>query len=513
MREAPCTEALSRGAISIYFATSRTTDRPVSPLPKLVACARPFLMLAVILATVAVAGCKSRGEEFDMKGSPEGIHLDANRDLANGNFPNAIQKLELLEARFPFSDPARQGQIDLMYAYYKNREAESAIDQADQFIRENPTHPRVDYAYYVKGLVYYESGANALERLFKAEVTKRPPQEARKSFQSFQTLIQQYPKSPYAADARQRMVYLRNRLADYEAHVARYYMKRGAYVGALNRARNLIETYDGSPAVTEALDIGAKAYRRLGMYDLAKVVDSIRAENQSPDLVNPTAAMAGLAVGPQGAGDEDGANGGLLSVGSTELDKRWEASAGVLATNSVDVDFKGGTQAEIDSGVGFLIGVGYHYSNRLRFGSTLTFDQKDYEAEVVGDQSGESFTAEGSLDTMSLMFDVAYSFLMKGPLTPFVAGGVGWSWVDTNIATEPPSVGCWWHPWYGYVCTSWQDTRTESGLAYELGLGLRYDFNDTLAADGTYRLRWVDFENAADSPSFDGFQLNLIWKF
>jgi opacity protein-like surface antigen len=131
----------------------------------------------------------------------------------------------------------------------------------------------------------------------------------------------------------------------------------------------------------------------------------------------------------------------------------------------------------------------------------------------VGDQSGESFTAEGSLDTMSLMFDVAYSFLMKGPLTPFVAGGVGWSWVDTNIATEPPSVGCWWHPWYGYVCTSWQDTRTESGLAYELGLGLRYDFNDTLAADGTYRLRWVDFENAADSPSFDGFQLNLIWKF
>jgi outer membrane protein assembly factor BamD len=240
-------------------------------------------MLVVILSAAAIAGCKSRGDELDVKGSPERIHQDAKRDLANGNFPGAIQKLELIESRFPFSEPARQGQIDLIYAYYKNREAESAIDQADQFIRENPTHPRVDYAYYVKGLVYFESGANALERLFRADVTMRPPQEARKSFQSFQTLVQQYPKSPYAADARQRMVYLRNRLADYEVHVARYYMKRGAYVGALNRARGLVETYDGAPAVAEALDIAEQAYRKLGMKDLAAVVDEVRVENQPAD--------------------------------------------------------------------------------------------------------------------------------------------------------------------------------------------------------------------------------------
>ncbi len=470
---AACTEALPSGPFSIYFAPSRSTDRPVPPLPKLVQSARPLLMLAAILSAAAISGCKSRGEEIDTKGSPERIHQDANRDLANGNFPGAIQRLELLEARFPFSDPARQAQIDLIYAYYRNRETESAIDQADQFIRENPTHPRVDYAYYIKGLVYFESGANALERLFRADVTKRPPQEARKSFQAFQTLVQQFPKSPYAADARQRMVYLRNRLADYEVHVARYYMKRGAYVGALNRARGLIETYDGAPAALEALDIGAKAYRQLGMDDLAQVVEGIRAGNESPDLVNPMAAMAGLTTGSTGAGSRMG---------------------------------------EIDSGLGFLFGVGYHYNDHLQFGSTFTFDQKDYEAEVVGDTPGESFTAKGSLDTMSLMVDVAYNFL-TGPLTPFVAGSVGWSWVDTNIATEPPSVGCWWHPWYGYICTSWQDTRTLDGLAYELGVGMRYDFGERFAADGSYRIRWVDFENAVDSPSFDGLQLNLIWKF
>ena len=110
------------------------------------------------------------------------------------------------------------------------------------------------------------------------------------------------------------------------------------------------------------------------------------------------------------------------------------------------------------------------------------------------------------------MFDVQYTFL-TGPVTPYVAAGVGWAWVDTNIATEPPEIGCWWHPWWGYVCTTFQDTRTFDGLAYELGAGVRYDFNDVLAADGSYRMRWVDFANATGSPSFDGFQLNLIWKF
>ncbi len=244
---------------------------------------RCTLLACAVLAAAAVSGCKSRGDEFDMRGTPERIHSEAQKDLKNGNYPNAVQKLELLEARFPFSEPAKQGQIDLMYAYYRNREPESAIDQADQFIRENPTHPRVDYAYYVRGLALFEGGANWLERVFRADMSKRPPQEARQSFQSFQTLVQQYPKSPYAADARQRMVYLRNRLADYELEVARYYMKRGAYVGALNRARGLIETYDGAPAVIDALKVMESAYRKLDMPDLAQVAEQVRRDNLSPD--------------------------------------------------------------------------------------------------------------------------------------------------------------------------------------------------------------------------------------
>ena len=113
----------------------------------------------------------------------------AKRAADNGNYRDAIAYYEQLEARFPFSNPARQGQLDLMYAYYKNREPESAIDQADQFIRENPAHPRVDYAYYIKGLVQFERNPNFLERWFNADLSERPPIDARKSFQAFQTLL------------------------------------------------------------------------------------------------------------------------------------------------------------------------------------------------------------------------------------------------------------------------------------------------------------------------------------
>ena len=252
-------------------------------MPAATAVRTRLVLLSVLAVALAVSGCKSRGGETELRGTAEGIHREATKDIRKGNYPSAVQKLEFLEARYPFSEQAKQGQLDLMYAYYKNRETESAVDQADQFIRENPTHPRVDYAHYIKGLVYFESGASAVERLFRADIAKRPPQEARQSFQAFQTLVQRYPTSPYSADARQRMVYLRNRLADYEVSVARYYMRRAAYIGAANRARNVLEVYDGAPAVAEALEIMAKAYRKLGMDDLATVADNVRSANVSPD--------------------------------------------------------------------------------------------------------------------------------------------------------------------------------------------------------------------------------------
>jgi outer membrane protein assembly factor BamD len=166
-----------------------------------------------------------------------------------------------------------------MYAYYRNGEAESAIDQADQFIRENPAHPRVDYAYYIKGLAQFERNPNFLERWFNADLSMRPPIDARKSFQSFETLVERFPNSQYSADARQRMIFLRNRLAAYEVYVAAYYLKRGAYVGAINRSKFAIENYDGAPQIRDALIIMEQAYELLGMKDLAASTQKVLNDN------------------------------------------------------------------------------------------------------------------------------------------------------------------------------------------------------------------------------------------
>jgi outer membrane protein assembly factor BamD len=184
-----------------------------------------------------------------------------------------------LQSRFPFSEPARQAQLDLIYAYYKNHEVDPAVDAADQFIRENPTNPRVDYAYYMKGLVYFERQSNWMERLFRADLSQRPPVNAKKSFDAFQQLIEKYPHSQYIGDARQRMIYLRNRLADFELHVALYYMKRGAYVGALNRAKYCVENYDGAPAVKGSMKVIVNAYYGLNMVDLAQNAEKVYADN------------------------------------------------------------------------------------------------------------------------------------------------------------------------------------------------------------------------------------------
>lgn len=231
-------------------------------------------MGVAILAT----GCRSHRAE-DARSGPEQIYAKAQKAIRNSNYSEAVKQLEALQSRFPFSEPARQAQLDLIYAYYKNHEVDPAIDAADQFIRENPTNPRVDYAYYMKGLVYFERQSNWLERFFRADLSQRPPVNAKKSFDSLQQLIEKFPHSQYVGDARQRMIYLRNRLADFELHVALYYMKRGAYVGALNRAKYCVENYDGAPAVKGSMKVIVNAYQKLNMTDLAANAERVYADN------------------------------------------------------------------------------------------------------------------------------------------------------------------------------------------------------------------------------------------
>ncbi|HEY0766777.1 MAG TPA: outer membrane protein assembly factor BamD [Steroidobacteraceae bacterium] len=241
-------------------------------------------VVALCIVLLAVAGCRTHRERDQKKASPDVLYKRARHDLDSYDFTAAIKVYEQLTARFPFTDEARQSRLDLIYAYYRAGEGESATDAAETFIRENPAHPRVDYAWYVKGLVEFERTPNVIEHLFRADLTQRPPATARKAFAAFKTVVEQYPKSEYAHDSLQRMIYLRNRLASYETHVARYYLKRGAYVAAAQRAKGVIEQYDGAPAVREALQIMIESYDRLNLQPLAAQTRQVYEANYAGEV-------------------------------------------------------------------------------------------------------------------------------------------------------------------------------------------------------------------------------------
>jgi outer membrane protein assembly factor BamD len=245
---------------------------------------RAAALAAALACAAALAGCAGDNER-DMKSGAEQIYEKAHAAMESGNYRNAIAYYEALEARFPFSNQAKQAQLDLIYAYYKNGERESAIDAANQFERENPTHPRVDYALYMRGLSTFQGQSNAFYRLLNVDLAKRPPERARESFSAFSQLLQRYPDSIYAPDARQRMVFLRNRLAEHENHVARYYYERGAWLAALKRAQFAMQSYDGAPAVAESLRIMVDSYRQLGMTDLAESTRAVLADSFPEDAV------------------------------------------------------------------------------------------------------------------------------------------------------------------------------------------------------------------------------------
>lgn len=242
---------------------------------------RAFIAGLVIVALLS--SCAANESETDrLVRDVAEAYEKAQSSMETGNYRKAIQIYEALQARFPFSDISKQIQLELMYAYYMSDLREQAIDIAEQFLRENPTHPRVDYAIYIQGLSYFEDDPGFLERRFKKNTDGRPPTDADRSFSSFNRLVTRYPASEYAEDAQQRMIYLKNRLAAYENSVARYYMKTEAYVAALNRARNSLEQYNGAASNNESLRIMIAAYEGLGMLELAADTQRILDKNARP---------------------------------------------------------------------------------------------------------------------------------------------------------------------------------------------------------------------------------------
>ncbi len=241
--------------------------------------------VVVALLLLSVTACGSLGNDEDAEESKkltaEKLYDRAKERMESNNFRRAIRLYEILEVQFPFSEFTRQGQLDLMYAHFRSNNSESAVETASRFIRENPRHAKVDYAYYMRGLANFPSGLNSLERLFRVSPYSRPQDKAAKSFEGFSTLIQRYPDSEWAEDARQRMIFLRNAMAYYELDVATYYLRRGANVAAANRAKRIIDEFQETEAVLEALRIQVAAYKNLDLQDLADDAQRVLDENLS----------------------------------------------------------------------------------------------------------------------------------------------------------------------------------------------------------------------------------------
>jgi len=223
-----------------------------------------------MLLLLTSSGCsifKEHDETADWDASQ--IYSAAKEALDEGDYEKAIKYYGKLEARFPYGRYTQQAQLETAYAHYKAGEPEAAIAAADRFIKLHPRHPNVDYAYYMRGLASFEPGKNFLERFFPQDGAQRDPTAARESFRYFAELVQRFPDSKYSKDALQRMTYLRNNLARYEIMVADYYLRRGAYLAAANRAKYVLENYERTPSVADALALMVQAYRKMEMPDLA----------------------------------------------------------------------------------------------------------------------------------------------------------------------------------------------------------------------------------------------------
>ena len=260
-------------------------------------------MSALFLAGI-LAGCSSTPDQEQVPEtlSEEELYKLAAYSIDDENYEEAIKTLRTLESRYPFGSFAEQAQLDIIYAYFMDHQPEAVRAAADRFLRLHPSHPNADYALYMKGLASNTSAMGFLERYLPLDSTKRDPGQATQSFNEFAELLNRYPDSRYAPDARQRMIAIRNRLAAYEIHAANYYMKRKAYVAATNRGRYVVENFQKTPAVPEALSIMVEGYMRMGLVEPAnEALEVLRLNYPGSPFLNEK----GEFVGYQSFGDVD----------------------------------------------------------------------------------------------------------------------------------------------------------------------------------------------------------------
>lgn len=227
-----------------------------------------FLLITVIALTLGACAGKPKEPPPSSAQTAQVMYQQARDVLNSGLYNRAIELLQSVESRYPFGPMARQVQLDLIYAHYQAGNLQQAIANIDRFIRLNPNHPDLDYAYYMRGLSNLKTDENAFQEFFGIDRSDRDLASTRQAFDDFKILASNYPDSKYAAEARQNMLQIKNALARHELHVADYYMRRGAFLAAANRGKYILEFYRDSPYVEQALEVMIQSYDKLGLVKL-----------------------------------------------------------------------------------------------------------------------------------------------------------------------------------------------------------------------------------------------------
>ena len=246
---------------------------------------RSLSVLACLLLAISLAGCGIFGKDEDKRKdwSAADYYKAAKEEFDAHNWDAAVKLYEALEAKYPFGRFAQQAQIEVAYAYYKQGESAQAITALDKFVKLHPNHENLDYALYLKALVNFKEDLGPLAKIWAQDLADRDPKAARESFEGFKDLVTRFPESKYADDSRDRMAYLIEALARHEINVAHYYMSRGAYLAAANRAQDAITRFPHSPTHKDALDVMIEAYDRMGMSELRDDAKRVLAKNYPSD--------------------------------------------------------------------------------------------------------------------------------------------------------------------------------------------------------------------------------------
>jgi len=447
--------------------------------------------LALCLLSISI-GCS--GKLARQSGLTDTALLSlGERNAEQKKWADAAEAFQLLIERFPTSPLAARAQFGLASSRMANGDDVEAEVAFDDFLRLYPADPKVPDALFLKGDLFSR----------QAQPPGRDQTKTHEAIKAYSRSLAMAPASPRAAEGERKIRELRNRLALHECAVVSHYLSRKLYAGAETRARRALLSYPDVPATPELVSLLAQVLEKEGKKEDAAEARKMLAEKYPEYGGKKQIAVSGLA----GAGDPGSSYRGRKDRYEFTLQPRYIVSKEISGDK--------GASIEIDQDVGFGFGFGYNFTNKLALALDWSWASRNYRGKIAAnDNTGTPgfTTASGTLDTSTIALNLSYYFL-DGPVTPFVLGGIGWTFVDSNIAAGAPQGVCWWDPWYGgYYCTTYQDTYTRNYLSYNLGLGARWDVKPGFFLRGSVGWQWVDLGRAG-TTDFMGGRMDLGFMF